>query len=120
MTKWIALAITILLTVFANALLRYAARSTDAMPNVESQVSVVRAMLNPYTMTALAAYGTSFLVYSYALRVIDVSVAYPIIASGSLLLIAVVALVLFKEPFPPTKILGTICVCIGVVFLSRG
>lgn len=119
MAHWIALGATVFLTVLANVLLKHSGSGADPIPATQAEISLVRAALSPMKVGALSVYATAFLVYGYALKSIAVSVAYPIVASVSLVTLALVGAIMFDESFPLSKVVGTVLVAIGVVLIAR-
>lgn len=62
-------------------------------------------------------YGISFALFVFALKRIDVSVAYAIWAGLGVLLIGIVGIVYFKEPVSALKIVSTLLIIGGVIGL---
>lgn len=62
-------------------------------------------------------YGLSFAAFVFALKRIDVSVAYAIWAGLGVLLISIVGIVYFKEPVTALKIVSTALIIGGVAGL---
>ncbi len=62
-------------------------------------------------------YGLSFAAFAFALKRIDVSVAYAIWAGLGVLLISAVGIVYFKEPVSALRIASTVLVIGGVIGL---
>jgi len=62
-------------------------------------------------------YGLSFAAFTFALKGIDVSIAYAVWAGIGTLLIAVVGMVYFKEPVSVMKLGSIALIIIGVVGL---
>jgi small multidrug resistance pump len=62
-------------------------------------------------------YGISFALFVFALKRIDVSVAYAIWAGLGVLLIGIVGILYFKEPVSALKIVSTLLIIGGVIGL---
>ena len=58
------------------------------------------------------------LLYAAALSVLPLNVAHPILTSGAVATVAVLSLVLFREPFHWTTIAGIVLVMVGVVLIT--
>ncbi|HHT9130096.1 MAG TPA: DMT family transporter [Candidatus Brocadiaceae bacterium] len=63
-------------------------------------------------------YGLSFTSFTYALKKIDISIAYPIWSGLGTLLIAGIGVLLFKETITPIKIVSIVLIIIGVIGLK--
>ncbi|MBE0480060.1 MAG: multidrug efflux SMR transporter [Dehalococcoidia bacterium] len=62
-------------------------------------------------------YVLSFTAFVYALKRIDVSVAYGIWAALGIFLISAIGIAYFKEPLTPVKVISTVLIVAGVVGL---
>ena len=63
-------------------------------------------------------YGLSFTAFMYALRTLDLSIAYAMWAAIGLSLIAAIGIVHFDEPVAAVKMLSMVLIVIGVIGLS--
>lgn len=63
-------------------------------------------------------YAVSFVAFTYALKYIDVSIAYAIWAGLGVLLIAVIGVLYFDETITALKIVSIALIILGVVGLS--
>ena len=57
--------------------------------------------------------------YIKALEKIDLAIAYSLFSAASIILIATISLVLFKEPISVQKAVGLIVICIGILLTWR-
>ncbi|MCX7820367.1 MAG: SMR family transporter [Brevinematales bacterium] len=71
-------------------------------------------------LLAILVFGGSFPFYVYGLSKLKLSVAQPIFLVISYLLIALVAIIIFKESYSWLKIFGMIVIIIGVIFVAKG
>jgi multidrug transporter EmrE-like cation transporter len=93
-------------------------------PEVQSALSP----LSPASVTAilaslpvwggLLAYGASAVIWLYVLSRIDVSLAYPMVSLGFVLVLLLSAVVL-KEPLSTPRIAGVLFIVAGVVMVGR-
>ena len=67
----------------------------------------------------LALYGISSLVWLIVLSRLDLSYAYPLLASMYIVL-PLLSMVFLKESIPPLRWLGMLVVIAGVILVSRG
>ena len=64
------------------------------------------------------SYGTGFFLYAAALVSLRLNVAYPLLVSGSVVGVAVMALLVFSEPFYWTTVVGIVLVMAGVTLIA--
>ena len=62
-------------------------------------------------------YGISFILFTIALKRLDVSVAYAIWAGLGVALISLIGYMGFSEPMPPARIISLVLIGIGVIGL---
>jgi small multidrug resistance pump len=70
------------------------------------------------TILMFVFYGIGFIPLSLAMRRLPVSVAYAVWSGLGTAIIAVIGLVLFKEPLTPVKIISITLIIVGVVGLN--
>ena len=82
-------------------------------------IEMLRAIAsNPYVLTGLFIYFASAAVWLLVLAKVDVSLAYPFVAMGFVVTM-LLAWALRGEVPTPTKIAGTLLICLGVIVLAR-
>lgn len=106
--SYVLLAVSILLGVAGQMLLKSGAGSA----------SLYEQFLAPQSIVGLGVYFVSALCYMYALRKLQVSVAFPMV-SFSYVLVAVLAWWLHGEALGWGKLAGVVLVCAGVALISR-
>jgi len=74
--------------------------------------------INFYTVTGVALYGTSFLLYMYLISKYDLGYIIPLTTAFVYILIFTASFVIFKEAFTITKIVGIALIILGLVFLN--
>ncbi len=78
------------------------------------------ALVGDWTIiTGFGCYGIATLLYLQALAALDLSVAYPTLSLGYVLII-ILSRVLFKEPVGLTRSIAVIIICLGVVLIGLG
>ncbi len=77
------------------------------------------AFTQPYVLLGLGLYGLGAMVWMLVLAKLDVSVAYPFVALG-FIVVMVLGAVVFGEPVTVAKVFGTALVGIGVWLIARG
>lgn len=120
MTHWLLLTLTIILTAVANILLKQAAVQRDP---TQAPAGIVATLWELFTTPALiigiGCLGFAVISYSVALRHLNLSVAYPVMTTSVVVLVALFSSLLFGESFTLVKIVGTVIVICGVVLLSQ-
>lgn len=104
---------------FGNTLLKKGATSEGDQSLLEFR-HLPRAFLKPVILGGIAAYGISQLLWITALRVIDLSLAYPLMVGLNFTLIMFVAWSWFKEPVSIGKLIGICLIFAGIVTTAAG
>lgn len=73
---------------------------------------------NPYVIGGLSLYALGAVLWLFVLSRVDVSVAYPFVAFGFIVTMAL-AIVLLGEPLQPLRVAGTLLVVAGAVLITR-
>jgi multidrug transporter EmrE-like cation transporter len=108
---------SICLSVTAQFLFKAGARQLRDS-NATGLVNLVRAMIvNPPILGGFLLYGVGAMVWLAVLARWDVSKAYPLVGAGFMLTLLVGAA--RGEAVSPVRIAGVVCICIGVVLVSR-
>lgn len=119
MLGYFFIAMTVLLTVCGQLLLKWQVSAAEPLPEtLPGKVSfLVHAMLNPWILTGLGAAFAASLFWMLALKELPLSTAYPFTAS-SFILILVFAALFFDEPITAGKLLGTALIVSGIAVLA--
>lgn len=80
------------------------------VPFVNMNVSLV-------TLIGFVCYGISFLVYTVLLNKFELSFISPLTAGVVYVLLMITAFVIFKEPITTMKIIGSILILMGILFM---
>lgn len=113
--KWVILFSGILANAFASVLVKVAMMPPRKFPSFSDPLS---ALTNWPFWIGLAFYGVAFLLYAAALARLPLNVAHPILTSGAIAMVAIFSLLLFKERFYITTIVGIIFVLLGVILIT--
>ncbi|WKT78745.1 DMT family transporter [Lysinibacillus fusiformis] len=70
------------------------------------------------SLGVVVGYGTAFYCLALTLKTIPIGTAYAIWAGLGTALTAIVGVVLYKEIFNRKKVLGILCIIVGVVVLN--
>ena len=96
----------------------YGSNGGDEMPLRLKQVP--RTFLRPAILAGVAVYGLSQFVWINVLRVVDLSLAYPLQVGLNFALIMLIARWYFHEPLTPVKLAGIILIFAGIMTVAVG
>ncbi len=85
----------------------------------EAPYMILQALIHPIVLSGLFVFGLSALTWLTALSRVKLSIAYPMVSLGYVVVVIFSWLVL-KEPVKPISFIGCITVIIGVFLISRG
>jgi drug/metabolite transporter (DMT)-like permease len=81
---------------------------------------IFKLLLQPVFVVGVLLYGGGTLLWMRVISTEPLSVGYPILVSFSFIIVALGAVLFFKETFTLTKLLGMGIILIGVVIASQG
>ncbi len=79
---------------------------------------ILKLVLAPFSIIGIVFYAISALFWMIALTKVELSVAYPMLSIGYLL-VFIVSILLFNEPFKLIRMIGVFLIIAGVYFISR-
>lgn len=79
-----------------------------------------RTFLKPAIIGGIALYGIQQLLWITALRIMDLSVAYPLMIGLNFSFIMAAAWLYFKEPVSPGRLAGVALIFAGVIAIATG
>lgn len=85
---------------------------------IEIIPNLFKMFTNPYIIAGFFIYGTSAYLWLVVLSRVDLSLAYPMISLGYVL-VALMSLILFKENVSLMRWAGIFVICLGVFLISR-
>lgn len=68
---------------------------------------------------AAGTYGLGFVLYSLALRRLDMGIAYPAMTAAAMALVAAIGFIALDEPLTMSKVAGMVLIAAGAFALSR-
>ena len=119
--SYLYVAATILLTVYAQIVIKWQVLAAGALPDAAGDKIwfLLRLLLDPWVVSALAALLVAALSWMAAMTRLDLSHAYPFTSLAFVLVMAASALV-FHEPVTVPKIAGIALICLGIAVGSQG
>ena len=104
----------------ANLLLKYAAVNRQESGEMKGIIaSLWEIFTTPSLVLGIFCLGLAVIAYAVALRHINLSVAYPVMTTSVVVLVAIFSAMYFGEPFTSVKVAGTVMVISGVILLSQ-
>jgi multidrug transporter EmrE-like cation transporter len=113
--KWLILLVGIAANTSASVLVKMAMLPPRKFPSLSDPMS---ALGNWPFWLGLGLYGAAFLLYAAALARLPLNVAHPVLTSGAVAAVALMSVLIFKEPFYWTTGLGILLVIAGVVMIT--
>lgn len=113
--KWLILILGIAANASASVLVKLAMMPPRQFPSLRDPWV---ALSNWPFWLGLGLYGAAFLLYAAALSRLPLNVAHPVLTSGAVAAVALLSVLLFKEPFYWTTGLGILLVVAGVVLIT--
>jgi multidrug transporter EmrE-like cation transporter len=100
----------------ASVLVKMAMMPPRKFPNLDDSIKSV--VMNWPFWLGLALYGVAFMLYAAALARLPLNVAHPVLTSGTVAVVALCSLLIFREPFHWTTITGIVLVVAGVALIT--
>ena len=107
------------LMAFGQLLFKQAANQLKELPPSSGFTSVMYLIGNSRFMTACVVYAVATVLWVAVLAQFNLSVAYPIVISLSVLLTVLIGVFIFDEPFTAYGFLGLCSVIIGIIILAK-
>lgn len=114
MIGWIALGVALVLNATANILLKMGSSTVRGEPSFQL---LQQAVLNPYLLGGVLLFALNILCYTFALSRLPLSLAYPAMVIGGLLIVTTLAVLVFGESLTTIQAGGLALVVLGVILL---
>jgi multidrug transporter EmrE-like cation transporter len=113
--------LTIVFTVYGQVVIKWQISSSGALPNLymDKLLFLLKMLLNPWIVSGFAAAFLAALCWMAAMTKLELSHAYPFVASTFVLVILAGA-VFFNEPLNGHKLLGMALIVCGIFVGSQG
>lgn len=85
---------------------------------IHSLGQLLRLFLSPYVLSGLMVYAFASVLWIYILNKGELSYVYPI-QSTAFIFALIIGTTIFKEHLTPTKIIGVLVICLGVIIITR-
>ncbi|ACL21745.1 putative membrane protein [Desulfitobacterium sp. LBE] len=111
--------ISVILGAFGQILVKIGAKNLELDFAPENLLRSLGAIMQNFpVMSGLFLYGVSFILWIKVLTKTELSYAYPFVSLGYIFIMAFSVMV-FKENISFYRVLGTVLVIVGVIFISR-
>lgn len=80
---------------------------------------IAKMILNPMLIFGCLFFGLSLFFYSFILQRVNLNIAYPIVVSGSVLLVTIISKIILFEPIKFTQLSGVLIILFGIFVLVR-
>jgi small multidrug resistance pump len=114
--KWLILIFCIAANASASVLVKMAMIPPHKFPNMDDSIRSV--MSNWPFWLGLGLYGAAFLLYAAALAYLPLNVAHPVLTTGAVATVALLSVLIFREPFYWTTGVGIALVITGVTLIT--
>jgi len=114
--RYVFLVLALVMNAGANILLKMGSKTARTLPPDASLLDKTFNFLNPLTVVAIVLFAANVLAYRKALDAFKLSIAYPIMVSGGLVLVtaAAWALPIFREQITPLQLAGIVLIAVGI------
>lgn len=113
--KWFLLMLGIATNASASILIKLAMIPPRKFPDLSDPLA---ALTNWPFWSGLGLYGATFLLYAAALAHVPLNVAHPVLTSGAVGTVALLSVLIFREPFYWSTGLGILLIIAGVILIT--
>jgi small multidrug resistance pump len=113
--KWLILVLGIVANASASVMVKMAMMPPRKFPHLTEPLA---ALSNWPFWLGLGLYGGAFILYAAALLRLPLNVAHPVLTSGAVATVAVLSVLIFREPFHWTTGAGILLVIAGVALIT--
>lgn len=112
---------TILFTVYGQLILKWRIAQYGVLPELigDKIVFLFKLLFDPYILSGFVSAFIASFFWMAAMTKFDLSVAYPIIIAGLVIITTMFAIVFLNEVASIYKILGIVLIICGVYFLTK-
>ncbi len=121
---YVYLSSTILLSVYSQLMIKWRISSKFADAHLPDGLKdkillMLRVVFDPFIFSGLVATFASGLFWMATMTKLDISYAYPFTSLG-FVLVLIFSVLLFGEPLNAYKIVGVLCIMLGIFITSKG
>lgn len=113
---YLFLALALTLNAAANVLLKIGA---GQLGRLEAPDLIGRLLTNYHLLGGILLFALNVVLYAAALTRLNLSVAYPVMTAGGVLIVVSVSFFLLEEPFSPVQMLGLALIVAGILLVTH-
>ena len=113
--NWILLSSGVLFNASASILIKIATVAPYHLSFYPNPLSLIR---NIPFIVGLISYALALIFYVYSLGRLPLSIAHPVLTSGSIGLVSLVSWAVFGDSFDAVKLIGILSILFGVIILT--
>ncbi len=120
MTKYMYILGTIVFTVYGQIILKMRISHFGELPlSITGKIGfLIRALFDPFILSGFLSAFVASLFWILSMTKFELSNAYPIIVGGLAILTSLLAILIFKEEVSAGKVIGIICIIIGIFCIN--
>lgn len=112
------LIVALILNASGNILLKMGASGMDkVLKDTGMLEKIILLIKNPYLLSGFLFFCLNLIFYFLALTKIKLSIAYPVMTAGGLLIISMMSIMVFKESLSFIQIFGLVLLAFGIVLV---
>lgn len=121
MTAYLYIALTILFTVYGQLVIKWQVRQAGVLPvSTGAKIGFLLGfLLNPWIVSGFLAAFLASLCWMAAMTKLPLSHAYPFM-SFAFVMVMFLSAIFFHEPLSWPKVIGMVCIVVGIVVSSQG
>lgn len=108
---WLFVVVAGVLSTFGNLCLKKASVAS-------SDMNFIGMIFQPWFIGGMFFYGLNVILFATALKHLDVSKAYPVLAAIGFSTLSILAALLFRESLSLTNYLGLLVILVGIVLVA--
>lgn len=103
----------------ANLLMKIGMKRTEGVNLASVNGAIHGLVLNPALITGVFSYAISLGFYIFALKKLNLSIAYPVSVSAAIVLVTIASSIWLGESISANHIIGSIIIMFGIFILTR-
>lgn len=115
--EYLALVLALTLNALANVLLKVGA---TRIAGWGEPGGIGRLVTNPYLIAGLALFALNVVFYAAALTRLNLSVAYPVMVAGGIVVVVLTSMVWLREPVTNLQLSGIALLVLGIFLVTHG
>lgn len=116
--SFILVVISVTLSAFGQTAFKIGVERVSFAPDAAVIGKVLGFAASPYVIAGLLFYGVGTLFWLFALRTLELSLAYPFVAI-SFIVVFLIGILALGEPFNMMRLAGLLIITLGLVVMAR-